>query len=134
MSRTLSQWLEWLESLHPSEIELGLDRISLVAAKLFPDFFSLHPQCFPFKVIAVGGTNGKGSTIAFMRSILIACGYKTGIYTSPHFLHFNERIQVNEKNVADHQLCTIFETIESVRDDIELTYFEYTTLAALNRQ
>ncbi len=128
----LAQWLQWLETLHPDEIELGLDRISQVAKRLLPELFHADgSQALPFKVITIGGTNGKGSTIAFLQSILIASGYTTGSYTSPHFLTFNERIQVNSNLIADAELCVIFEQIEQLRGNISLTYFEYTTLAAI---
>ncbi|MFK5985835.1 MAG: folylpolyglutamate synthase/dihydrofolate synthase family protein [Pseudomonadota bacterium] len=132
MPKTLAQWLQWLESLHPSKIDLGLQRIVQVAARLLPDnFFANAKQSLPFKIIVVGGTNGKGSSLAFLQSILIASGYKTGTYTSPHFLSFNERIQVNSSSIGDAQLCAVFEQIEAMRGDISLTYFEYATLAAL---
>jgi len=130
--RTLEQWLVWLESLHPKEIELGLERISQVASLIYPKFFPANStQKLPFKVITVGGTNGKGSTIAFLQSILESSNYKTGVYTSPHFLKFNERIQVDSIQIKDDVLCDIFEQIEQSRKNITLTYFEYTTLAAL---
>jgi dihydrofolate synthase/folylpolyglutamate synthase len=128
---TLAQWLDYLENLHPTEIELGLDRIYQVAQRLLPDLFDSNgTQSAPFKIITVGGTNGKGSTIAFIQSILIESGYKTGTYTSPHFLEFNERIQINAQNISDKDLCIAFEHIEIARGNISLTYFEYTTLAS----
>jgi len=130
--KNLAQWLQWLESLHPTEIDLGLERLEQVARRLLPELFlPNNSQSLPFKVITIGGTNGKGSTIAFLQSILIASGYKTGTYTSPHFIHYNERIQIDAKPITDDDLCYVFEQIELVRGDISLTYFEYGTLAAI---
>ncbi len=130
--RTLAQWLTWLESLHPTEIELGLERLNQVARLLLPDLFHADGrQSLPFKVITVAGTNGKGSSIAFIQSILHYSAYKTGVYTSPHFIHYNERIQINTIAITDSELCSVFEKIEAVRGDISLTYFEYGTLAAI---
>jgi dihydrofolate synthase / folylpolyglutamate synthase len=130
--KNLNQWLVWLESLHPTEIELGLDRIKQVAVQLLPDvFLSDGRQSLPFTLITVGGTNGKGSTIAFIQSILQYSGYKTGVYTSPHLIRYNERIQINAQAITDNDLCSVFEKIEAVRGDISLTYFEYGTLAAI---
>ena len=126
--KNIRQWLDWLESLHPTEIELGLDRIKQVAVQLLPDVFFTG---LPFTLITVGGTNGKGSTIAFIQSILQCSGYKTGVYTSPHLIHYNERIQINAQAITDNDLCSVFEKIEAVRGDISLTYFEYGTLAAI---
>jgi len=130
--KNLAQWLQWLESLHPTEIDLGLDRIKQVAKRLLPKLFRADgTQSYPFKVITVGGTNGKGSTIAFLQSILISSGYTIGTYTSPHFIHYNERIQINALAITDNDLCDVFEQIELVRGDISLSYFEYGTLAAI---
>jgi dihydrofolate synthase / folylpolyglutamate synthase len=130
--KNLAQWLQWLESLHPTEIDLGLDRINRVAKRLLPEFFlSDGTQSLPFTVITVGGTNGKGSTIAFLQSILISSGYTVGTYTSPHFIHYNERIQINTLPISDCDLCCAFEQIELIRGDISLSYFEYGTLAAI---
>lgn len=122
---TLDQWLSWQESLHPSEIELGLDRVSRVLARLE----LTHPD---FIIVTVAGTNGKGSSVAMLQSILLECGLRVGAYTSPHLLRYNERIQVNGKPVDDESLCQSFERIDQTRGDISLTYFEFGTLAAID--
>lgn len=111
--------------MQPDKIELGLERIRrvAVAAQLAkPDF----------KIITVAGTNGKGSTVAYLNAMLNQCGYTTGVYTSPHFIDFNERIVVRGERVADQALCDAFEAIDGVRNDTALTYFEFTTLAAIH--
>ncbi len=132
MSRCLSQWLQWQETLHPQSIDLGLQRIQTVARRLHPEVFHVTgSQQLPFKCILVGGTNGKGSTIAFLSSILQSAGYKTGVYTSPHLLKYNERICIDQQMIEDQQLCRIFATIDKARGDISLTYFEFSTLAAI---
>lgn len=120
---SLSEWLGYLEALHPTEIDLGLDRLRQVAERL--EITSL-----PFKVVTIAGTNGKGSTVALLESVLRAAGYQTGCYTSPHFLHYNERIALNGEPVADELICNAFAAIEKARGDISLTYFEFGTLAA----
>lgn len=122
--RSLSQWLDWLETSRPEhEMDFGLERIQRVGEKL--GLLKLAPL-----VITVGGTNGKGSTIAVLESILLAAGYKVGVFTSPHFIAFNERIKVNGQPVSDVSLCTAFEAIEEGRGNTWLTYFEFATLAA----
>lgn len=120
---SLSQWLGYLEALHPTEIDLGLDRLRQVAERL-------NITSLPGKVVTVAGTNGKGSTVALLESVLRAGGYRTGCYTSPHFLHYNERISLNGVPVADELICKAFAAIEKARGDISLTYFEFGTLAA----
>lgn len=121
---TLDQWLERIERLHPREIELGLDRVQKVAAALLPGV-SQH------KTVVIAGTNGKGSTVAALAAILRQHGLSVAAYTSPHLLRFNERIELDGEPVSDEQLCQAFSAVESARADIALTYFEYTTLAAL---
>ena len=121
---TLHQWLQRLERLHFKSIDMGLERVSRVAQSL--DLLTGLPFIF-----TVGGTNGKGSTVAFLESILRAGGYRVGTYTSPHLIDFNERVRVDGTEVSDGQLIAAFEQIESARNDISLTYFEFTTLAAL---
>ncbi len=120
---SLSDWLAYLESLNPRAISLGLDRVIQVknALKLEPGF----------SIITVSGTNGKGSTCAFLEAILNAAGYRVGCYTSPHLLSYNERIRVNRRPVDAAALVRVFEKIEAARQGIPLTYFEYGTLAAL---
>jgi dihydrofolate synthase/folylpolyglutamate synthase len=120
---TLQEWLDYLESLHRSPIDLGLDRIRVVADKLKLEL--------PFVKITVGGTNGKGSTCAMLEAILLASGYKVGTYTSPHLIDFNERIRVDGEQAGDQDIIDQFHKIESARGEITLSYFEYTTLAAL---
>ena len=121
---TLDEWLSWQESLHTQEIDLGLERISRVYNKLFP-------KGVPFKVITVAGTNGKGSTIAFIESIYQQTRFSVAKFTSPHILDYNERFCINGVLATNVQICIAFEKIEQVRGDISLTYFEFSTLAAL---
>jgi len=121
---TLDQWLEWQSTLHPSEIELGLERVARVWARC-------HQGRFGPLVISVAGTNGKGSSVAFLEAILVAAGYRVGSYTSPHLLRYNERIRLDCEMVEDTTLCNAFERVDQARDDIALTYFEFGTLAAL---
>ncbi|MFA6062795.1 MAG: bifunctional tetrahydrofolate synthase/dihydrofolate synthase [Gallionella sp.] len=123
MPSTLAEWLAYLESLHPKTIELGLGRVAEIKARL-----NLSPD---FPVIIVGGTNGKGSVCAMLESILHAAGYRVGCYTSPHLLHYNERVRIGKRVAADQELCASFSDIEQVRGDIPLTYFEFGTLAAM---
>lgn len=121
---TLADWLRWQESLNPRGIELGLERVRCVAGRL-----GLGPFACP--VITVAGTNGKGSSVALLSSILQSQGYRVCAYTSPHLLRYNERICVNGRFLGDAQLCDAFDRVESVRGDVPLTYFEFGTLAAL---
>lgn len=123
---SLNEWLSLLEARHPTEIEFGLDRIGRVGEQL-----GLSHSMPEKKVITVAGTNGKGSCVAVLESILLAAGYRVGSYTSPHFIDYNERICLNGQPVSDQTLCAAFERIESVRGDTSLTYFEFGTLAAL---
>jgi dihydrofolate synthase/folylpolyglutamate synthase len=107
MPTTLADWLTYLESLHPKTIALGLERVAVVKQRL-----DLHPD---FPVIVVGGTNGKGSVCAMLESILYAAGYKVGCYTSPHLLHYNERVRIAKQQASDAELCASFEKIELAR-------------------
>src|SRR4051812_14563532 len=127
--RTLAQWLAFIETLHPKSIALGLDRIAAVAARM-----AMRVAC---PVITVAGTNGKGSTCAIAESIYRCAGYRTGLYASPHLLRFNERIRIAGKEAEDAALADAFAVVEAARDigdgePTPLTYFEYTTLAALH--
>lgn len=122
--RTLEQWLTWLEQLHPSEIEMGLQRIRDVADRL--GLAKPAPR-----VVTVTGTNGKGSTCAFIAALCRAQGMSVGVYSSPHFLRYNERIQINSEAASDELICQAFSAIEAVRGQTSLTYFEMGTLAAL---
>ncbi|KEA63831.1 Dihydrofolate synthase [Marinobacterium lacunae] len=121
---TLDAWLARIEACHPAEIELGLERIKCVADRLGIDLSTSRK-------VLIGGTNGKGSTVTMLDFVLRVGGYTTGVYTSPHFLRYNERVCINGEEVQDSVLCEQFEKIEQARGEIELTYFEYGTLAAL---
>ena len=123
--RALSDWLAWQEQLHPSVIDLGLQRVAEVWERL-------HPGSFEPFVITVAGTNGKGSCVAFLEAILRHAGYRTGSYTSPHLVRYNERIRVEGKTVTDEAICVAFERIDACRESVSLTYFEFGTLAALD--
>ena len=123
--KTLHEWLAWQETLHPQDIELGLDRVATVFQQLHSD----HP---PFPVITVAGTNGKGSSVAMLEAILLAAGYRVGTYTSPHLLTYNERVRLAGEPVSDVMLMESFARIDEARQDTSLTYFEFGTLAALD--
>ena len=124
-AKHLAQWLAWMEETRPEhEIDFGLERIRQVGERLA----LLKPAPF---TITVGGTNGKGSTLAVLEAILLAAGYKVGLFTSPHFLHFNERIRINGEQVSDDWLCDAFDKINKGRQTTWLTYFEFATLAAV---
>ena len=120
----LKDWLKKIESYHPNEIELGLERVQKIASSM--DLLSPNA-----KVIIVGGTNGKGSCVAMLESLAINSDITVGSYTSPHLLEFNERIRINGRNVSDIALIDAFDEIEKYRQDTALTFFEFTTLAAL---
>ncbi|MCX4024855.1 bifunctional tetrahydrofolate synthase/dihydrofolate synthase [Endozoicomonas sp. SM1973] len=121
--KQLPEWLSWLEGLHPTEIDLGLTRIQQV-------FTQLNPAKLGKRVVTVAGTNGKGSTIAMLQAILQQAGYRVGVYTSPHFLRYNERVVINGQPVSDSQLIAAFHAVDIARKDISLTYFEFGSLAA----
>ncbi len=122
-SRSFADWLTHIEKLHPQTIEMGLARIMPVFQRL-----GIRFDC---PVITVGGTNGKGSTCAMLEAILMAAGYRTGLYTSPHIHHFGERARVNGQTVPDEAFVRQFEAVEAARGEIQQTYFEFTTLAIL---
>ncbi len=124
---TLDAWLDWQATLHPTMIELGLERVAAVWARMN------HNKSLPCPVITVGGTNGKGSCVAMLESMAQAAGYRTVCYTSPHLLRYNERVRINGESASDDVLCASFERIDRARDEIALTYFEFGTLAALDR-
>lgn len=123
VNAALSDWLHYLESLHAKTIDLGLERVKDVATRL-------NLQLDGVKFV-VGGTNGKGSTCAMLESILLAAGYKVGLYSSPHLIDFNERARINGELASDTALIEQFVAVEAARGDISLTYFEFTTLAIL---
>ncbi len=120
----LQQWLEHQQRVHPKEIALGLERVSKVAATLG---LQRPARC----AITVGGTNGKGSTVAFIEAIARAAGHRVGAFTSPHLLRYNERIRIDGEDAGDAAIVAAFERIEAARGDVPLTYFEFGTLAAL---
>jgi dihydrofolate synthase/folylpolyglutamate synthase len=124
MSMNLEQWLEFQLRVHPKEVALGLERVTSVATRLGLSRPARH-------VITVGGTNGKGSTVAFIEAMARAAGHRVGAYTSPHLLRYNERVRIDGSEVGDNALVAAFERIEAARESTPLTYFEYGTLAAL---
>ena len=121
---SLAQWLARLETLRPNPIDLGLERVAAVARAL-----ALLPVRVP--VVTVAGTNGKGSTVAVLEAVLSQAGLRTGVYTSPHLLRFNERIRVGGVEAGDEEIIAAFQAIDTARGDTSLTYFEFATLAAL---
>ena len=125
MSRTVAQWVDYIQTLHCREIDLSLDRVQQV-------YRNLIPNGVDFKVISIAGTNGKGSTAEMLAAIYRAEGYSVGKYTSPHLVRFNERINLQGQPVSDQELLEALERVEQARDDIALTYFEFGTLAAID--
>ena len=123
---TLDEWLTWQEGLNPKTIDLGLDRVSAVLHR------AGYADRFDCPLITVAGTNGKGSVVAYLEAIALAQGYRTCSYTSPHLLRYNERIRINGAAIDDDSLCEAFERIDKLRADIDLTYFEFGTLAAID--
>ncbi|BBP01787.1 bifunctional tetrahydrofolate synthase/dihydrofolate synthase [Sulfuriferula nivalis] len=119
----LAAWLNHLENLHPQTIDMGLARVGAVRNVLLPQLRA--------PIITVAGTNGKGSTCAYLETMLSAAGHQVGLYTSPHLLRFNERIRLNQSEVDDTAICAAFSAIEAARGDISLSYFEFATLAAV---
>ena len=119
---SLSDWLAWQETLHPRTIDLGLERVAAVAKRLQ----LLQPDSC---VITVAGTNGKGSSVALLESVLLAAGYRTGCYTSPHLRRYNERIRIQGEEVDDASLCEAFARVDAARGDDTLSYFEFGTRA-----
>ena len=119
---TLEDWLRYIERQHPQVIALGLDRVRQVSERM-----KIGLQC---PVITVAGTNGKGSTCAMLEAILRAGGYRTGLYTSPHLVRYNERVRIAGVEVKDEPLSEAFRAVEQARGQTALTYFEFGTLAA----
>src|SRR5688572_21623567 len=124
VKRSLAEWLAFIERQHAQPIALGLERVIQVR-----DRMKIELAC---PVITVGGTNGKGSTCAMLESILGAAGRRTGLYTSPHLVRYNERVRIAGAEAGDDALCEGFEAVELARGEIPLTYFEFGTLAALH--
>jgi dihydrofolate synthase/folylpolyglutamate synthase len=122
--KTLQEWLDWCEQLHPVAIDMGLDRVKTVA-----DRMGLRFDC---PVITVAGTNGKGSTCAMLEAVLLQAGYRTGVYTSPHLVRFEERCRVHGESASAETFAEAFAAVEAVRGDVSLTYFEFSTLAILH--
>ena len=122
---SLAQWLSWQESLHPLTIDLGLERVKRVFETLLP-----QPHYQPI-TLTVAGTNGKGSSVAYLEAFYIAEGHCVGAYTSPHILRYSERIKINGIPVSDEVICSAFSQIDQARGDTTLSYFEFSTLAAL---
>ena len=123
-SQSLSDWLSYLEKIHPSVIDLGLHRVGLVADRL-------GLRQLPATVVTVGGTNGKGTTCALLEAIYRAAGYRVGVYSSPHLLRYNERVRIQGQDASDAELCQAFPAVEAARGEVSLTFFEFGTLAAL---
>ncbi len=124
--RSLDDWLAWQGTLNPRRIELGLGRVGQVWSRLGP------PE-LGFPVIIVGGTNGKGSCVALIEAMAEAAGYRTASYTSPHLVRYNERVRMGAEPIDDQSLIEAFERVEEARRGTPLTYFEFGTLAALDR-
>jgi dihydrofolate synthase/folylpolyglutamate synthase len=122
--RSLTDWLDHIQRQHPAGIALGLDRVRAVANRLG---LSRPARC----VLTVAGTNGKGSTVAFVEAIARAAGLRVGAYTSPHLLRYNERVRIDGADASDAGLVAGFEAVEAARGELALTYFEFGTLAAL---
>ena len=119
----LSDWLAYINSNRPNEDEFGLARLQGIFSKIVT-------KPLASKTIMIGGTNGKGTTAEYLKNFLINAGYKVGLYTSPHLIDFNERIQINGKNIEDKRVVEAFKVIEALKYKTRLTYFDYVTLAA----
>ena len=123
MRKSLKSWLQYIQTLRPLEEDLNLERVKSVYRKLATDSLA-------DKIVIVGGTNGKGTTVEYLNELAIANNLQVGAYTSPHLFNFNERIRVNGKTVSDLEIISAFEEIEDLREGTNLTYFDYATLAA----
>jgi dihydrofolate synthase/folylpolyglutamate synthase len=121
----LSAWLAWQETLHPKRIDPGLDRVRQV-------WSALAPKPLGCPVITVAGTNGKGSSVAMLETILVRAGYRVGAYSSPHVRRYNERVRLVGREIDDAQMCAAFARIDAARGAVSLSYFEFGTLAALD--
>jgi len=129
--RSLQDWLEYIRTVHFRSIDMSLDRVQSVRERMV-DSADFMVDSADFKVLAVAGTNGKGSCAGMLGAVLSEAGHRTGVYTSPHLARFNERIRIDGKGAGDDELCRAFELIESARADVPLTYFEFATLAAVD--
>lgn len=123
---SLESWLAHLLSIHPTEIDMGLGRVSQVAKAMG------LTQLGNTKIVTVAGTNGKGTTCVMIEQMMAAAGWKVGVYSSPHMLKYNERVRIAGVDVSDRDLIDAFCAIDSARGDISLTFFEYATLAGLS--
>lgn len=123
MDRSLTQWVAYIQTLHVRTIDLGLDRVNTVWQRFKPKHMPV--------VITVAGTNGKGSSVSMLESVYRHAGYKTAAFTSPHLVDFNERFCLQNKPISDDKLCAAFKEIESIRENVSLTFFEFNTLLAL---
>ena len=121
---SLEDWLGWLETLHPRKIDLGLGRVKKV-------LLAMGLERPPYRIITIGGTNGKGSCVAMLESIYRRAGYRVGAFTSPHLWRFNERVRVDGEEASDEELITIFRAINAARGDVTLSYFEYSAVTAI---
>jgi len=119
----LGQWLSLLERRHPREVDLGLERVRAVWERLGSPLPAEH-------CVVVAGTNGKGSTVAVISTVLESLGFRCGTYTTPHIHAYNERVRYDGRNADDRQFVEAFECIEAARDEVSLSYFEFGTLAA----
>ena len=123
MPDSLASWLDYIEQIHPKTIEMGLDRLEPVRRRM-----GLYPE---FPIVTVAGTNGKGSACAMLEAILRQSGYRVGCYTSPHLVRFNERIRISGGEADDEAIAMAFSRVEQAREGASLTYFEFSTLAAV---
>lgn len=114
-TKTLSEWLAYIQQQHPQSISMGLERVSVVAKSMGLGHPARH-------CIVVGGTNGKGSTVAFIEAIARAAGWKVGTYTSPHLMRYNERVRIDGREVDDALLVEAFSRVEVARRETELTF------------
>lgn len=125
---TVVEWLAYIESIHPASIDMGLSRVQAVG-----EILGVLNNYFPCQVVTVAGTNGKGTTVKTLSTLLHTLGFSVGAYTSPHLMHFSERVEINLKPVSDDTWVKAFCVVEQARKQLNqtLTYFEFTTLAAL---
>ena len=126
LDSALSDWLAYLEQLHSTDIDLGLERLSVVDANLRA---GRKPARF---VITVAGTNGKGSTVCYLSTILQQAGYRVGVYSSPHMTDYRERVLINNEMLPEQAHVAAFHAVEKARGETSLTYFELCTLASLH--